>query len=482
MMKLYNRTKIIATLGPASDQKDILRSMIQTGVDVVRLNFSHGTHADKAKLIAIIHELNLELESNVGIMADLQGPKIRLGRIEGDSFEIKKGDKLKITTEEKPGNKYEVSISYPQFPADVQSGDKILIDDGKLEMLVIESDGIQNVLVEALQDGIISSNKGVNLPDTEVSLPSLTEKDLEDLRFILTQEVDWIALSFVRKPEDILDIKEKIADSLPNEDPNHLPKIIAKIEKPQAVRNIEAILDVTDAVMIARGDLGVEMPMEEVPRIQKAIVKKCIKHAKPVIIATQMMESMITSPKPTRAEVADVANAIYDGADAVMLSAETAMGKYPTRVVDMMMRIIKEVEEDQIIYNKHLVANPESPTYLSDAICYNAGELATKVGAYAIIGMTRSGYTAYMVSSFRPSSRIFVFTDNKRLLNRLSLVWGVKASYYDGMVGTEETFQDVHQMMKEKGYLHSGDITVNMASMPLHRQGRTNMIKLSKIE
>lgn len=482
MMKLYNRTKIIATLGPASSSKEALIALIRSGVNVFRLNFSHGTHSDKQLLISLIHEVNEALQSNAGIMADLQGPKIRLGLIEGDYFDIQAGEKLKITTDKLRGNRQRVYISYPQFPADVNAGDKILIDDGKLEMLVLESDGKKEVWVEAIQDGRISSNKGVNLPDTDVSLPSLTEKDLEDLKFILTQEVDWIALSFVRKAGDIVDIKKKIAEALPDTDEIMHPKIIAKIEKPQAVKNIEDILKVTDAIMIARGDLGVEMPMEEVPKIQKQIVKKCIKHAKPVIIATQMMESMISSPKPTRAEVADVANAIYDGADAVMLSAETAVGKYPTVVVEMMRRIIKEVEDDRSIYNKHLEPNPDSPTYLSDAICYNAGELATRVGAYAIIGMTRSGYTAYMVSSFRPSSRIFVFTDNKRLLNRLSMVWGVKASYYDGLVGTDETIQEVHQLMKEKGFLHPGDITVNMASMPLHKQGRTNMIKLSKIE
>lgn len=481
MMKLYNRTKIIATLGPASSSKEALLALVRSGVNVFRLNFSHGTHSDKELLISLIHAVNEELKSNVGIMADLQGPKIRLGLIEGDFFDIRAGEKLRITTDKLKGNRERVYISYLQFPADVKAGDKILIDDGKLEMLVLESDGKKEVLVEAIQDGRISSNKGVNLPDTDVSLPSLTEKDLDDLKFILTQGVDWIALSFVRNATDIVDIKKKIVEALPDLDEIMHPKIIAKIEKPQAVRNIEDILQVTDAVMIARGDLGVEMPMEEVPKIQKQIVKKCIKHARPVIIATQMMESMISSPKPTRAEVADVANAIYDGSDAVMLSAETAVGKYPIKVVEMMRRIIKEVEDDQSIYNKHLEPNPDSPTYLSDAICYNAGELATRVGAYAIIGMTRSGYTAYMVSSFRPSSRIFVFTGNKRLLNRLSLVWGVKTSYYDGQVGTDETFQEVHEMMKEKGYLHSGDITVNMASMPLHRQGRTNMIKLSKI-
>jgi pyruvate kinase len=481
-MKQFNRTKIIATLGPVSNSKEVIKNLILAGVNVFRLNFSHGDHSHKLDVIKRIKAINDELGGNVGILADLQGPKIRLGKIEGGKFRVQHGDRFVITTNDVIGNKEKVSISYKEFPNDVASQDIILLDDGKLELKVISTDNSTSVEVEALQSGDIGSNKGINLPNTAVSLPSLTEKDREDLEFAIKHEVDWLALSFVRSANDINELRQLIVGLSNQDDPIKHTKIIAKIEKPQAVENIDAIIDVTDGVMIARGDLGVESAMEDVPLIQKDIVQKCIVRAKPVIIATQMMESMITNIKPTRAEVTDVANAIIDGADAVMLSGETAMGKYPVEVVTFMKKIISRVELDHMIYNKDLTANPASDTFFSDAVCYNACKLAGSVHAHALIGMTRSGYTAYMVSSYRPHARIFVFTDNRRLLNRLSMVWGVKAFYYDRMVSTDETIEDVHNALLQKGFLDKGDVTVNMASMPLHKQGRTNMVKVTKIE
>lgn len=481
-MRHFNRTKIIATLGPASSSIEAIRELVMAGVNTFRLNFSHSDHRHMLELIERIREVNEELAENVGILADLQGPKIRLGKIEGDLFRVKAGDKFNITTREMRGNSEKVSISYGEFPKDVEAGDTILLDDGKLELKVESTDGKELVEVQALQDGVVGSNKGVNLPNTAVSLPSMTDKDKEDLKFAIKHKVDWLALSFVRNSIDITELRELINDLSEEEDPITHSKIIAKIEKPQAVKNIDDIIKATDGIMIARGDLGVEMPMEEVPLIQKDIVQKCIIKAKPVIIATQMMESMIENTKPTRAEVTDVANAIIDGADAVMLSGETAMGNYPVGVVSFMKKIINRVEEDHMIYNKDLTASPDSETFFSDAVCYNACKLASSVEAYALIGMTRSGYTAYMVSSYRPYARIFAFTDNRRLLNRLSMVWGVKAFFYDRMVGTDETIEDVHKAMRDEGYLLKGDVTVNMASMPLHKQGRTNMLKVSVIE
>lgn len=471
----------MATLGPASSSKDSIKALITAGVDVFRINFSHGTHEQKTEIITLIKDYNEANHASIGIMADLQGPKIRLGAIEGNSFPVKAGDTFIITTEECIGTPQRVRIHYETFPADVQPGDTLLVDDGKVELEVLDTDRKYNVTVRVLHGDSVGSNKGVNLPDTNVSVPSLTEKDVEDLIFAIGQEVDWVALSFVRSEKDIHTLRELILKHTPDPDANHHAKIVAKIEKPQAVENIDRIIEATDAVMMARGDLGVEMPLEKVPIIQKQIVQKCLEKSKPVIIATQMMESMIEHNKPTRAEVTDVANAIFDGADVVMLSGETAVGRHPARVVETMQRIISEVEEMPSIYFKSRQASPESPIFIHDAVCYAACDLAQHVNATAIMGLTRSGYTAYMCSSCRPMAHIYVFTDNKRLLTRLSLVWGVKAFYYDRMVGTDETMEDLHKILKQQGHVDSGDVVVNMATMPLEKQGRTNMMKVTRI-
>ena len=476
MTRHDHRTKIIATLGPASGNEEMIRKLVQSGVDVFRLNMSHGDHAYHKKTIKLIRKINKDLGTYVAILADLQGPKIRLGMVEENLPPLKKNAELIITTKELLGNNEQVYITYPAFAKDVEPGDTILIDDGKIEGRVLTSNKKDKVTVRIIHPGVLSSRKGVNLPDTNVSIPSLTEKDHEDLLFALENGAHWVALSFVRKAEDIIHLKNIIRKH------GKLTKVIAKIEKPEGFRNIDAIIDATDAVMVARGDLGVEMPVENVPFIQKSIVTKCGKKAKPVIIATQMMESMIEQARPTRAEVTDVANAVMDGADAVMLSGETAMGQHPELVVKTMSRIINKAEKEDIIYNRRHVADPKSRTFLSDAVCYNSCNMADEVGARAVMGMTKTGYTAFMVSSSRPRAAIYIFTNNQEIVNTLNLLWGVKAFYYTRLKGTYETFMDVQEVLKGKKLLQKGDIVLNLGTMPVTQPSRTNVLRISIIE
>ena len=476
MIKNSNRTKIIATVGPASADITTLTNMVREGVNVFRLNFSHGNHESHLQVIKNIKKINDTLESNIGILADLQGPKIRIGELKEEHISIEEGEEVLLTTKDKKGTREAIPVDFKNFAVDVSTGDKILIDDGKIELKTISTNGKDEVLTEVVYGGNIKPRKGINLPDTNISIPSLTEKDYNDLEFIVTQQLNWLALSFVRSADDVNKLREYLRGR------DEEIKIIAKIEKPEAVENIESIIKASDAIMIARGDLGVEVPMERTPWIQKDIVNKCLVAAKPVIIATQMMESMIESSRPTRAEVSDVANAVIDGADALMLSAETASGKYPTVVIKTMVKIIKRVEKKELIYNKEKLPSPASPTYLSDAICFTSARLAQDVNAKAIIGMTISGYTAFLISSFRPKAKIFIFTENRRLLNTLSLVWGARGFYYDKFVSTDHTIADVKQILKAHGYVTKGDVIINSASMPLHEKGRTNMVKISVIK
>jgi len=471
----FNRTKIVATLGPGSSNEKMMRSLIETGVDVFRLNFSHGEYDQKKAAIDTINKINEDLSSKVAILCDLQGPKIRLGDIEGEGFEIEAGKEILITNEPCTCSEEKLYVNYELLPTEVNTGDRILIDDGKLELKVLRSNGTNEVHAEIIYGGIVKSRKGVNLPDTNLSVPSLTEKDRNDLNWILTQDIDWIALSFVRYAEDIIELKSLIAEK------NHPAKVIAKIEKPEALTNIKGIISHTDGVMVARGDLGVEVAGERVPLIQKDIVKRCLKAAKPVIIATQMMESMIENAKPTRAEINDVANAVLDGADAVMLSGETAVGKYPIEVIKYVVRILDKIESKGRIYNKPVSISKTSKSLISDAICYNASRMADDLSAKAIVGMTFSGYTAYRISSHRPRSSIFIFTANKKILRTMNLVWGVRVFYYDKFVSTDETVVDIKQILKDKGYLRKGDVVVNLGSMPIIEKGKTNMIRVSSI-
>lgn len=471
---MLHKTKIIATVGPACNTYDKLLSLVQKGVNVFRLNFSHGTHEEHAAVIKHIRKINDDNPFNIAILADLQGPKLRVGEIKDNALDLKEGDEIYFTNEKTLGTHENIYISYPNFHNDVEVGENILLDDGKIEVKIVEITADKKVKGIVETPGVLSSRKGVNLPDTKISLPSLSKKDLKDLDFIVSQDIGWVALSFVRKPEDITQLRNIL-----KEKGSH-GKIIAKIEKPEALEHLREIILASDAVMVARGDLGVELPLEQIPMIQKNIIRKCIHRAKPVIIATQMMESMIDRTRPNRSEITDVANAVLEGADAVMLSGETAMGQYPEQVIETMVSIIQEVEKEEIIYNRNLTPQPHSPSFLSDALCYNACEMAKDVKANALIGMTQSGYTGFMLSSFRPRSPLYVFTKTESLVNQLSLSWGVQAFYYVHGVDVDTIFEEQVEILKEKGLLKTGDIIINTGSIPVEEQLPTNMLKISR--
>lgn len=462
-------------MGPATADINVLEGMFNEGLDICRINFSHGDYEAVKHTVNNIHELNKKLNRHVGILADLQGPKLRIGTVQNNSVALVAGNHITITTKESEGTAESIYITYPQFPQDVKAGETVLIDDGKLHLKVIDTNGKDEVRCVVTVGGNLSSKKGVNLPNTKISLPCLTVKDIRDLDFALEHDFDWIGLSFVRSVTDIVELKEIIRNR------GKRAKVVAKIEKPEAIKEIDNIIDVTDGIMVARGDLGVELPMEQVPLLQKMIVQKCVEMGKPVIIATQMMESMITSYTPTRAEVNDVANAVMDGADAVMLSAETSVGKYPVKVIEMMRRIITQVEELDAIYYKEHTPQVKTITYITDSICYNACSLAHHAGAQAIISMTNSGYTAFKLSSHRPKAHLFIFTDNQSLLTTLSLVWGIRGFYYNKYESTDETINDLKTFIKTQGFVKDDDLVINIASMPMKEKGRTNMMKLSYI-
>jgi pyruvate kinase len=471
-----NRTKIVATLGPASVKKDVLLSLIKAGVNVCRLNFSHGKPEDHQGAIDTIREINEKYKINVGILADLQGPKIRIGLVKDGGIHLVNGTRINITTKECIGDDSQIYITYDTFPQDVHAGEIILLDDGKLQMKVITTNRKDTVVCEVVHGGILTSRKGVNLPNTKVSIPSLTEEDLINLDFALKNDVEWIGLSFVRTAEDIVELKRIISRS------GKSSRVIAKIEKPEAIANIDAIIEVTDGVMVARGDLGVEMPLEEVPLLQKMIARKCRAASKPVIIATQMLESMITTPRPTRAEVNDVANSVLDGADAVMLSGETSVGEFPLIVIQTMAKIVHNVEELGYPFNTPKGPSPIQNNLIGDAICNSAVFLSEQTNAVGIVSMTVSGYTAFEISSHRPKAATYIFTSNRNLLNALSLVWGVKAFYYDKLESTDKTISDVNSILKSENLIENGDIVINTAAIPIAKQGKTNMLKVTVVE
>ncbi|NCI46401.1 pyruvate kinase [Sediminibacterium soli] len=475
---MNHRTKIVATVGPACDTYEKLLELVKAGVNVFRLNFSHGSHEDKLNIIEHIRNINKSEPYNIAILGDLQGPKLRVGEIENNALEVKVGDILTFTNTKCIGTKEKIYVSYPNLAGDVTVGNVIMIDDGKIEVKVasIETNGDVKVLVTL--GGVLSSKKGINLPDTKISLPALTDKDLVDLEFIIEQKCDWVALSFVRSVNDIVSLREKLNAK------KSKTKIIAKIEKPEALVNIRDIIIESDGIMVARGDLGVELPVEKIPLIQKELIRKCIHRAKPVIVATQMMESMIDRVKPNRSEITDVANAVLEGADAVMLSGETATGQHPALVVETMCKIIAEVEKREYRYNRaeDLKPQPHSPSFHSDAVCYNAAKISTDVEASALIGMTQSGYTAFMLSSYRPFSPLYIFTKEKTLVNQLSLSWGVRAFYYDEEDSLDDIIHDQINILKERGFVKAGDVVVNTGSTPVHLHLPTNIIKLTTIE
>jgi pyruvate kinase len=473
-----HRTKIVATVGPACDTYEKLLDLVRAGVNVFRLNFSHGSHEDKQKIIDHIRQINSTQPYNIAILGDLQGPKLRVGEIENNHLDLFVGDILTFTNEKCVGTKEKIYVSYPNLAGDVKIGNTIMIDDGKIEVKVVNITKEKDVKVEVTLGGVLSSKKGINLPDTKISLPAITDKDLVDLEFIIEQKLDWVALSFVRSVKDIVILRNKLDEK------KSKTKIIAKIEKPEALVNIRDIIIESDAIMIARGDLGVELPIEQVPLIQRELIRKCIHRAKPVIVATQMMESMIDRTKPNRSEITDVANAVLEGADAVMLSGETAAGNHPALVVETMRKIIRQVEQTEYRYNREDDLKPlaHSPSFLSDAVCYNACKISRDLSANALIGMTQSGYTAFMLSSYRPQSPIYIFTKERSLVNQLSLSWGVRAFFYAEEESLDNIVVDQINILKKRGFLNTGDVVVNTGSTPVHQHLPTNIIKVTKVD
>jgi pyruvate kinase len=475
---ITHRTKIVATVGPACDSYEQLLALVKAGVNVFRLNFSHGAHEDKKRIIDSIRKISATEPYNIAILGDLQGPKLRVGEIENNSLLVKEGDILTLSNEKVVGTMEKIYVSYPNLAGDVVIGNTIMIDDGKIEVVVDAIMPNGDVKVKVKLGGIISSKKGLNLPDTKISLPALTEKDLIDLDFILKEKLDWVALSFVRRVEDIKGIKKIIKDQ------QSKAKVIAKIEMPEALENIREIILESDGIMVARGDLGVEVPIEKVPLIQRQIIRKCLHRGKPVIVATQMMESMIDRVKPNRSESTDVANAVLEGADAVMLSGETATGMHPALVVETMRKIIIEAEKTEYRYNRDedIKPLPHSPTFISDAVCLTACKLAENTNADALIGMTQTGYTGFMLSSYRPKSQLFIFTKEKSLVNQLSLSWGVRAFHYDEEESLDEIISDQIQILKERGFLKNGEVVVNTGSTPIDLHLPTNTIKVTVVQ
>lgn len=470
-------TKILATVGPACDSYENLLALVKAGVDVFRLNFSHGTHEQHQAVINRVQYINDKYGIHIGILADLQGPKLRVGQIENDGIQLDQGDEIVFTNEEKVGTKEGgVYMSYPEFATDVEVGEKVMVDDGKLVFEVVETNKKDKVTLKTLFGGVLQPRKGVNLPNTKISLPCLTEKDLIDLEFILTQPVNWIALSFVRHAKDLRDLRKRVYAK------GHPAKILAKIEKPEAVKNLKEIIKESNGIMVARGDLGIEVPMEKLPIIQKDIIRRCLKYARPVIVATQMLDSMTTNPFPTRAEVTDVANAVMDGADCLMLSGETSTGDHPVTVVRQMAKIIIEAERKYDIKDKRPKPSHKTRTFNSDVVCNIAATAAVDLKAKAIIGVTSSGYTAFRVSSFRPKTDIYIFSDRIHMLATLNLVWGVQCFYYDRFTSTDQSINEINDYLKENGKVKKGDIVINTGSMPLQKRHRTNMLKVSEID
>ncbi|MHC5308490.1 pyruvate kinase [Myroides sp. LJL116] len=476
-MVAQKKTKIVATLGPASSSKQVLHDMIKAGVNVFRINFSHADYQDVQEKINIIRELNKQYGYTTSILGDLQGPKLRVGIMAEDVI-VNPGDHITFSTKEEfKGDANRVYMNYKKFPQDVNPGEQILLDDGKLIFEVVSTNKEDEVVAKVIQGGPLKSKKGVNLPMTKVSLPALTEKDIKDAIFAIKAQVDWIALSFVRTPEDLKDLQALI-----QEHSDHKIPIIAKIEKPEAVKNIEQIVTSCDGLMVARGDLGVEIPAQEVPLIQKQLVIVAKNARIPVIIATQMMETMISSLTPTRAEVNDVANSVMDGADAVMLSGETSVGSYPVQVIEKMTQIIQSVEDSPIIKVPQSPPTIKTNRYITKNICYHAALMANDIEAKAICTLTNSGYTAFQISAWRPNSNILVFSSNKRIITQLNLLWGVQAFYYDKFVSTDETIEDINHMVVEKGYATPGDMVINLAAMPIIEKGMVNTLRISQVK
>ena len=475
-MSERKKTKIVATLGPSTDTPEIIETMILEGVDVFRINFSHADHSEVENRIKMVRNVSEKIQSNTSILADLQGPKLRIGSVK-EGARVEPGEIISFHSDQNfVGDKEKVYMNYKNFSKDVKPGERVLLDDGKLIFEVVSSDKKSKVKARVIQGGSLKSKKGVNLPNTTLSLPALTDKDIVDAEFAIKQNVDWIALSFVRNSDDILDLKKLIEHHT-----NHKIPIIAKIEKPEGIENIDKIISCCDGLMVARGDLGVEIPPAEVPLIQKKLVKLAKKARIPVIIATQMMESMIDSLTASRAEVNDVANSVMDGADAVMLSGETSVGENPVQVIQTMSSIIHSVENSELISVPQKPPNIRTVRFITKSICYHAVHIANDVEAKAICTLTNSGYTAFQVSAWRPNSHILVFTSNKRILTQLNLIWGVSAFFYDSFESTDKTVEQINEIAKEKGYVNKGDLLINLTAMPIIEKGMVNTLRISTV-
>ena len=473
-MRKIKKTKIVATLGPACSTRETMKAMMESGVNVFRINFSHADHKDVLERIKIIRELNVSLGFHVAILADLQGPKLRVGKMKEGTV-VTEGQEVKFTTDKiELGTADAIYMNYAQFPQDVSPGEQVLLDDGKLIFEVIETDKKARVKARVVQGGELKSKKGVNLPNTNISLPALTKKDIKDAVFAIKQDVDWIALSFVRHKQDVDDLRKLIQEHGKYDIP-----IISKIEKPEALVNIKEIVNASNALMVARGDLGVEVPAEEVPIVQKELVQRAKIARIPVIVATQMMESMIDGLTPTRAEVNDVANSVMDGADAVMLSGETSIGKYPVEVIQATRRIVVSVENSSLIQVPRKAPKNKNNRFVTKSVCYHAATMADEIDAKAICTLTNSGYTAYQISAWRPSASVLVFTSNPRIMAQLNLLWGVKGRLYEGCGSTDDTVKEVNAMAREKGYVKEGDLIINLVAMPLADRGKVNTLRVS---
>lgn len=471
MKQDIRRTKIVATIGPASSSPEVLKAMIEAGATTLRLNFSHGTHADHERSIRLIRQVAFELNQPVGILQDLQGPKIRLGVFAEGPITLKNGDRFILTPDQVPGTQEISSVTYEPLVDEVPNGANIMLDDGKVEMKVEAVDKDRRQLIcRVVVGGVLSNNKGVNFPGVYLSIPALTEKDKRDLTFGLDQNVDWVALSFVRNPQDVLEIKELISNA-----GKQVP-VIVKIEKHEAIEEMEAILSLSDGVMVARGDLGVELPAEDVPILQKRLIATSNRLGIPVITATQMLDSMVNSPRPTRAEVSDVANAILDGTDAVMLSNEAAVGKYPVEAVATMARIASRIEQE-----KNFPRLEDSRRNITNAISHAVGQIAESLDAAAIITLTKSGATARNVSKFRPYTPILAVTPHVDVARRLQLVWGVKPLIVLDSQSTDEVFETAINLAQEKNLLAGGDLVVMTAGTLPGVSGSTNFLKVDLV-
>ena len=478
---MRRRTKIICTLGPSSSDQETIRRLIAAGMDVARLNFSHGSHKDHERTIKRVREAARQEGRMVPVLQDLQGPKIRVGEVQSGGVLIHEGEQLTLTAQPvENGSQNRVHINYPTLVQDVDVGGRILLDDGLLELKITDvHEGKDEVVTEVVVGGPLRSRKGVNLPHIRNTTPSLTKKDRHDLEFGLSLDVDLIALSFVRNEADVANLTERVKKS------GKQVGIVAKIEKPEAVRNIDEIIQVADGIMVARGDMGIEMPMAQVPGTQKTIIHRCLAAARPVITATQMLESMIENPRPTRAEASDVANAVLDGSDAVMLSGETAVGKHPVRVVEVMAQIIDEAEQlrRQLHYWKEAEENWVSESdQVTESVSYTACQLAEQIDAAAIACLTASGNTARAIARHRPSMPLYAFTDDERVVGQLALVWGTKGFAIPFQWDTDEGVSLVHETLVDKGLVQSGDRIVVTAGMPLPAKGHTNMVHVSQVE